>query len=127
MIYVHDYRIISYEVDYLKKQVSINVLSEENYFENEINKQEVIKFEEVLFYNFKYDEEISIILDLEEDNIDKFIDEHFEYIKKNIPINNLNKNDLKNKLINEKYKYYSLSASLGMIGYILAKNCLLLK
>ena len=119
MVSIHDNEIVSYEVNFKKGRIKINT---KNSQENSI----VILFDEVLTHLFKHEMSNSILFDIEKYEMEEFIKYNEKLLNetKNYcwPINYDTIKELKNKLIEWKYNYYVISSSLGLNGWVLAKE-----
>lgn len=116
---IHDNEIISYNVDFRKQKIIFNTL-------NYRNKKVIIEFTGLLAHKFELEQPNSIILDIEESKVEKMIEENTELLlemKNNCwPIFYDNMKDLLEKLNIDKYKYYIIYSSIGLCGWIIAKN-----
>jgi len=114
---IHDYKIISYNVNFNSNEIIFNASSYED-------KNIIITFKEVLVHSFKIEMPNSIILDIEKFNIEKMIEENKELLEENKnycwPILYDNMDELAKKLKN--YNYYTINSSYGLCGWILAKE-----
>ena len=117
---IHDNEIVKYSVDFIKKEIVIKTLNEKN---------ETIKilFQNVLVYCFEKEMPNSIIFDIEKFEIEKLIEENIELLKENkdygwppIPYNNTK--GLVEQLKTEQYNYYTIEATIGLCGWIVAKK-----
>lgn len=119
MVSIHDNEIVSYEVNFKKGRIKINT---KNSQENSI----VILFDEVLTHLFKHEMSNSILFDIEKYEMEEFIKYNEKLLNETKdycwPINYDTIKELKNKLIEGKYNYYVISSSLGLNGWVLAKE-----
>ena len=119
MVSIHDNEIVSYEVNFKKGRFKINT---KNSQENSI----VILFDEVLTHLFKHEMSNSILFDIEKYEMEEFIKYNEKLLNETKdycwPINYDTIKELKNKLIEGKYNYYVISSSLGLNGWVLAKE-----
>ena len=117
---IHDNEIVKYSVDFIKKEIVIKTLNEKN---------ETIKilFQNVLVYCFEKEIPNSIIFDIEKFEIEKLIEENIELLKENKdygwpPIAYNNTKGLVEQLKTEQYNYYTIEATIGLCGWIVAKK-----
>lgn len=116
---IHDNKIISYSVDFRDNKISFTTINSRN---------EIIKiiFYGTLAHQFKMEMPNSILLDIECSNGINMIEENTELLEQtkdySWPIGYNNVEQLREKLINEKYSYYTISSSLGLFGWITAKE-----
>lgn len=117
---IHDNEIVKYSVDFIKKEIVIKTLNEKN---------ETIKilFQNVLVYCFEKEMPNSIIFDIEKFEIEKLIEENIELLKENKdydwpPIAYNNTKGLVEQLKTEQYNYYTIEATIGLCGWIVAKK-----
>lgn len=117
---MHDDYIVSYSVDIEKKKVQINTCNHEN------KKRMVLLFSEVLTHSFNCILECNILLDVTENDVELFIKNNSVELEemKNFcwPINYDRVDELINYLVQNEYRYYVISSSLGMSGWVLAKS-----
>lgn len=117
---MHDKIISSYNVDFHKKNMCINLY-------NRIDKRiDTITFSEVLTHSFDCILDYNIILEIQEMDIMNFLDENKEKLKKNKdfcwPIDYQTEEELKDFLNVESYKYFKIYSSYGMSGWVIAKK-----
>lgn len=116
---VHDNEIISYEVNFEKRTLFLHT----KYYEKEFTD---IMFENVLAHCFENEIQTNILFGMYQMPIEDYIKEYAEIIEKQMPygfpISSNNLNDLKAYLINNNYNIYQFDSSLGMCGYVIAKN-----
>lgn len=117
---IHDNEIVKYSVDFIKKEIVIKTINEKN---------ETIKilFQNVLVYCFEKEMPNSIIFDIEKFEIEKLIEENIELLKENKdydwpPIAYNNTKELVEQLKTEQYNYYTIEATIGLCGWIVAKK-----
>lgn len=117
---MHDDYIVSYSVDIEKKEVQINTCNHEN------EKRRVLLFSEVLTHAFNCILECNILFDVTENDVELFIKNNSVELEemKNFcwPINYDRVDELINYLVQNEYRYYVISSSLGMSGWVLAKS-----
>lgn len=117
---IHDNEIVKYSVDFIKKEIVIKTL-------NEKNETIEILFQNVLVYCFEKEMPNSIIFDIEKFEIEKLIEENIELLKENKdydwpPIAYNNTKELVEQLKIEQYNYYTIEATIGLCGWIVAKK-----
>ena len=117
---IHDNEIVKYSVDFIKKEIVIKTL-------NEKNETLKILFQNVLVYCFEKEMPNSIIFDIEKFEIEKLIEENIELLKENKdygwpPIAYNNTKGLVEQLKTEQYNYYTIEATIGLCGWIVAKK-----
>ncbi|MGG3510130.1 hypothetical protein ABES58_32260 [Paenibacillus lautus] len=123
MTSVHDYEVISYEVNL--RDHFIIIITEYNEIEVKI------EFIDVMAHLFEDHLHGSILLDIDTYDIDGFIEGNLEILERHKPYcwptyyNTLG--ELREKLIREQYEYYVISSSLGFNGWVLAKNMRIVK
>lgn len=120
---VHDNRIISYSVDFINKVLQLNTQWEEK----EIT---IITFTGLLAHKFENVIEYNIILDLYEVTIEFFIENEKEqldeWLKYGFPsMKSINIMELEKSLNTEGYKIFYMDSSLGLCGYIIAKDIII--
>ena len=117
---MHDNYIVSYNVNLLKKNMSVKT------YNNKQKKYKTIYFSEVLTHSFRCIIDYNIISDICESGIQKFIqDNQKELIKLKgfcWPINYNTEQELIDFLITNKYKYIEINSSYGMFGWVIAKS-----
>lgn len=115
---VHDNEVISYEVNLKNEYIVVHTE----------NKDETVK---IKFYNViahLFEDHLcgSIILDITDYAINRFVDESLEFFDKHKPygwpISYESIDDLKEVLIGDQYKCYVITASYGFNGWVLAKE-----
>lgn len=120
MASVHDNEILSYEVDFQKRKITIKTIYAD------LSPVTIIEFTDVLTHVFDTQLPGSIILDVEKSEIKYFMKYNKELLKKEKgfgwPIFYKKTEDLREYLENENYNYYEILASLGLSGWVLAKN-----
>lgn len=116
---VHDYEIKNYFVDFEKQQLSIKISSETDVIKE-------ILFKNMFSYKFFDEMPYSIILDLEQRTISDFFKENKELIeagKKSFwPIMFDSNAELEKEIKENNQKYWVLSASYGLYGWILCEE-----
>ncbi|NOU90213.1 hypothetical protein GC102_31375 [Paenibacillus sp. LMG 31460] len=119
---VHDNEILSYEVDLQNDQIKLHT----KYDDNRIIEETDIVFTEVFNHFFEHQLKSSIILDIYESDILKFIKGNSELLRKQKsygwPVMYDSINEMEQILIEGGYKYIILMSSYGMNGWVLAKN-----
>ncbi len=116
---LHDCEILSYLVDLKNSKIIMKILAEDS-------TKVKIKFTEVLAHNFSNQLNGSIILDLEISDVELFIEENKEILNEGKsfcwPVDYSDVDDLRKILQIGNYKYFILSASYGLSGWIIAKE-----
>jgi hypothetical protein len=117
---MHDNYIVSYNVNLLKKNMSVKTY-------NNVQKQyKTIYFSEVLTHFFRCIIDYNIISDICESEIQKFIkDNQKELVELDgfcWPIDYNTEQELIDFLITNKYKYIEINSSYGMFGWVIAKS-----
>jgi len=124
MLDVHDNEIISYNVDYKKQKLTLNTT---DYKDENI----IIEFQGFLTHKFELGYQQNVISDLEEHGIEAMIEENEELLKETKcycwPMYFDNLEHLKEKLKANQYKYYVIESSIGLCGWVLARNMEILK
>lgn len=120
MKYVHDYEIISYEVNLRKEEIKINT-------ENPSTEDEVqLIFNEVFAHYFENELFGSVILDICKETLENFMDYNKNLLEERKmsgwPMMYDDNVELLNELKKGKYSYYIISSSYGLRGWILAKD-----
>ena len=121
---VHDNELISYTVDFRKKEM---VLNTEYCMDHEIEQTKVV-FTNVTAHFFEMAGELfTIIFDIECNDIKDFIEEQGELLLKyknyGWPLCTYKKDkDLLRILMENNQKYYTLESSCGMSGFVIAEN-----
>lgn len=120
MISLHDKLILSYYVN-LDKDKIVFQLKDRN-LDNNI---ECI-FHDVIAHHFENQIKNSIIFELDEDSIESFLKYNYKLLMKQKgscwPYDYDDINDLKQKLIENSYKYYTITPSYGMGGWVVSKG-----
>ncbi|MFC5452331.1 hypothetical protein [Paenibacillus aestuarii] len=123
MISVHDNEVVSYEVNLKDHYIVINT----EYREIEVK----IRFTEVMAHLFEDHLHGSILLDIDNHEIDQFIEGNIEILEKHKPYcwpaYYKTISELREKLIKEQYKYYVIYSSYGFNGWVIAKDIQILK
>lgn len=121
---VHDYEILSYEVDLQNDQIIIHTKYEDT-ISNSAELTDII-FTDVFNHYFEHQLKGSIILDFCESEISRFIIRNSEQLRKNKnygwPMMFDSVDQVEETLVNGGYKYIVLMSSYGMNGWVLAKN-----
>lgn len=116
---IHDNEIISYNVNFNKKEIMFETMSSQK-------KIIIIKFKGVLAHFFETEMPKSILFDIEEFEANKMVEENMELLEKTKaycwPILYNSINELLEKLKFNKYNYYVISSSFGLSGWVLAKT-----
>ena len=115
---LHDNEIISYEVNLKNKYINLHTLNRtKNIYSDVI-------FNNVLIYSFKDEFQGSIIFEIIEYSIDKFLNEYNNLkIYQNETFHLTDYQDKVKFLVeHEQFFYYTISASYGLYGFIIAKN-----
>lgn len=122
MTQIHDSEIVSYEVDLKNSKLRLNLQQHE--LEN--LKHIDVVFNVVLVHFFETALQGSIIFDVEERGIDKFIKENSNLLNKqkeySWPIDYNDVKELNDLLVNNQYRYYIITSSYGLNGWVIAKN-----
>ncbi|MDQ0090334.1 hypothetical protein J2T12_003748 [Paenibacillus anaericanus] len=122
MSMVHDNEILSYEINL--KQNKIVIHTEYQNF-NKIENTSII-FYDVLAHLFETQLSGSIIFEIYNYEIHHFIEENKEILEKQKnycwPMYYKTINELEEKLMIEQYKYFVISSSYGLSGWVLAKK-----
>lgn len=118
---LHDNIILSYEVDLENERIRMRTRSS-----HAVPKNMDVLFSGVMAHAFDISLHGSIILDLDEWDIEHFIPYNRELLESGKgsgwPVNYDSYDELQIRLIEEKYKYMVISSSYGLSGWILAKN-----
>ncbi|WP_340016282.1 hypothetical protein [Paenibacillus sp. FSL K6-1318] len=118
---LHDNIILSYEVDLENERIRMHTRSS-----HEVPKNMDVLFSGVMAHAFDTPLYGSIILDLDERDIEHFVPHNRELLEsgkgQGWPVSYDSYDELQNQLIEEKYKYMVISSSYGLSGWILAKN-----
>lgn len=121
---LHDNELVSYVVDFKKKRIVFNT---EYDIDDEIE-QTIVIFTNVTAHFFKNAGEMAnIIFDIECNDVKNFIDEQKELLQayKNYgwPVCDYeNEQELLQILMSNNQKYYVISSSCGMWGFVIAEN-----
>lgn len=116
---IHDNTIVSYLVDFEKQFIDINT--------KKLKEESSIKFQGVLVHKFENGIKNNIIYEISEIPVEEFLEFEKENLLKSMaygyPIANIGSiEEIKEVLIEKKYKIYYIISSLGMTGYIIAKD-----
>ena len=116
---IHDNTIVSYLVDFEKQSIDINT--------KKLKEESSIKFQGVLVHKFENGIKNNIIYEISEIPVEEFLEFEKENLLKSMaygyPIANIGSiEEIKEVLIEKKYKIYYIISSLGMTGYIIAKD-----
>ena len=117
---MHDYIISAYKVDLKNKIIQIDA--------EDVKQRKRSKFiaEGVLTHSFESVLEYNIILDIEEINIDRFIEDNISMLEEKRrecwPIDYQTIDKLKDISLQNEYKYIKIRCSYGLQGWILAKE-----
>ncbi|WP_405158840.1 hypothetical protein [Paenibacillus sp. FSL H8-0283] len=118
---LHDNIILSYEVDLENKRIRMRTRSS-----HDVPKNMDVLFSGVMAHMFDTPLHGSIILDLDEWDIEHFIPYNRELLESGMgqgwPVSYDSYDELQIHLIEEKYKYMVISSSYGLSGWVLAKN-----
>ncbi|WP_340027036.1 hypothetical protein MHB71_17065 [Paenibacillus sp. FSL H7-0940] len=118
---LHDNIILSYEVDLENKKIRMRTRSSHT-----VPKNMDVLFSGVMAHAFDTPLHGSIILDLDEWDIEHFIPYNRELLEPGKgygwPVSYDSYDELQIRLIEEKYKYMVISSSYGLSGWVLAKN-----
>lgn len=121
MLNIHDNEIVSYEVDLQKSRITFQTLGS-----NEDSVITTIEFTDVLAHMFETQLQGSIIFDISTFEVSRFLKHNKELLEKQKnygwPMHYEKIEDLLEHLQNEKYKYYVISASYGLNGWVIAKE-----
>lgn len=122
MLTVHDNVITSYEVDFKNEELILNT----RYYDS---KRNVVIFSGHLTHLFHFVQRNSIIFEIEECSPDWFYEQEAKSIEASRdygwPINyrkSDTKSELLNFILNNNYKVFEISASLGLCGWVIAKE-----
>lgn len=124
--YLHDSVILNYTVDFKEKTLTINT-EDDNFKINEVI------FRNYLAHSFNNVVIDNIIFDIEEVSIENFIESNKKFLEDNIKYGfpSLHTNEgmigLKNALKDNEYKVFEISSSLGLNGFIIAKEVTFIK
>ena len=118
MLEVHDNEITCYVVDLEYQYIKI--------YTKYSNEEKIIEFQNITAHSFEGVLRGSIILDIDEYDIDFFIKENGKMLEEMkpycFPIYYDTENELKEKLNNSNQKYFIISSSVGLSGWILAES-----
>lgn len=118
-ISIHDGLIIGYSVSFLEHELNLDIQT----VTDEIVS---VTFENYLAHDFNHVMAGSILFDIDEVDLNTFLIESSKqfnnYKSYNWPIGYSNITELEQDLKKEDYKYYVISASLGLNGYVFAKS-----
>ncbi len=121
MLNIHDNEIVSYEVNFQKSRVIFHTLGG-----NGDSVTTIIEFIDVLVHSFETQLQGSIIFDISTLEVSRFLNGNKDLLEKQKnygwPMHYEKIEDLLEHLQNEKYKYYIISASYGLNGWIVAKE-----
>lgn len=130
---VHDGIIKNYEVDFRNKDIKLYIEPSTSFITNleytKRNRKEIVLiFKETFAYKFMHESMVleNILLDIDISNILFFIKRHKDELQESkkygwpMLFNSIE--ELEEKLKREKYNYYDIYSSLGMSGWIVAKN-----
>jgi len=122
MSWVHDNEIISYEVNLKNDKIVVHTFYEKD---NQTEFTDII-FEGVISHLFEHPLKGSIILDIQDYNIQLFLKENKELLAKNKnhgwPLMYNDIEELERKLSQEHFKYIVIYSSYGLNGWVLAKD-----
>lgn len=120
---VHDYEVISYEVNLREQYIIINT----EYNGNKVT----IEFTDVMAHLFEDQLHESVLLDIDTYDIERFIEGNIELLEIHKPYcwptYYETMDELRGKLIKEQYEYYVIFSSLGLNGWVLAKKMKFIK
>lgn len=121
MLNVHDNEIVSYIVDFQHCKILLRTIHENS--DSVTN----IEFNGVLTHVFETQLQGSIILDICEMEVSRFIEQNKELLEKqknySWPRHYESVEDFLDYLQKKKYNYYVISASYGLNGWVVAKQC----
>ena len=116
---IHDNVINSYCVDFDDNSVIINSTTESG-------DSVKLLFSDALAHKFEHAMKGSIILDVAESSVDKFMLDNKAVLEKGFyngwPVDFKSLEELKKVLVDGNYKYYILMSSYGLSGWLLAKG-----
>lgn len=124
MSLVHDNEILSYEVDLRREKIVLHTF----YESKNLNEYTDVIFEGVLCHMFEHHLQGSIILDINEYELDVFFksEENLHLLERSKnygwPTMYSNIAELKDKLSQAQYKYIVVFSSYGFNGWVLAKD-----
>ncbi|WP_155591590.1 hypothetical protein [Lysinibacillus cavernae] len=117
-ISIHDGVIMGYSVNFLENELTLTI-------ETVADEIVTITFENYLVHVFHHVMAGSILLDIDEVDLNAFFVENREQFENDKlyawPIWYSNTNELEQDLQKDNYKCYVISASLGLTGYVFAK------
>lgn len=118
---VHDHEIVSYNVDLQNSKIIFNTLGgKENLT------PATIEFVDVLMHMFETQLKGSVILDISQFEISRFVKSNKELLEHQKdsawPMYYDKREDLLEYLLHENYNYYVISASYGLNGWVIAKD-----
>ncbi len=123
MAHIHDNEIISYEVDFSNKKLSIKTEIKRS----EGDEENMIEFEGLFTYHFENQLPKSILLDIEErPNIDFFTDnKRLLRDKKSFgwPCQYNSMEALYELFEKAQFHYYVITASFGLVGWVVSRSC----
>ncbi|MEK3717329.1 hypothetical protein [Paenibacillus sp. FSL R7-0333] len=118
---IHDNEIVSYTVDLQKSKITFQTLGGKD---NEVPVR--IEFIDVLAHMFETQLQGSILLDISQFEISRFVKSNKELLEHQKdsawPIYYEKRADLLEYLLHENYNYYVISASYGLNGWVVAKE-----
>jgi len=128
MSWVHDNIILSYNVDFKSEVLVIKT----EYHVREICEDTDVIFTGFLTHDFKHVMKGSMILDIEEYPLDRFLEESRELLEENknclwpFPVFDICKEKYKEKVTDyiqtNQYKVFLIYSSMGLNGWVLAKQ-----
>ncbi|WP_127534010.1 hypothetical protein [Paenibacillus kobensis] len=120
---VHDYEVISYEVNLKDRIIIINT----EYNENKLK----IEFTDVLAHLFEDQLQGSVLLDIDTYDIEGFVEGNVELLERHKPYcwptSYETLNELRGMLVKEQYEYFVICSSIGFNGWVLAKKMKIVK
>ncbi|WP_342547465.1 hypothetical protein NST69_25425 [Paenibacillus sp. FSL P2-0089] len=118
---IHDNEIISYKVDLQKSKITFQTLGGKD---NSV--PVMIEFIDVLAHMFETQLQGSILLDISQFEISRFVKSNKELLEHQKdsawPMYYEKREDLLEYLLHENYNYYAISASYGLNGWVVAKE-----
>ncbi len=117
---VHDNTIKGYSVDFVNETLQMVT-------ENEDKKTILITFNGLLAHSFENVINCNIILDLYQLSIIDYVNENTDSINESLKycfpsMKSRNSQELEKELIDNAYKLFEFNASIGLVGYVIAKN-----
>lgn len=116
---MHDNEVISYEFNLRKKELTLHTLNKSR------KKYYNLIFSDVLIHSFKDEYYGSVILDIVRHSIDEFMQDYSSnlelYLKNTFQLTDFLE-DINLLLRNADYSYYTISASYGFCGFVIANN-----